>query len=66
MTDFGRTMVASGWATTYVYGGVDFQRVRAYRIGAELGEVGAQGRLPQVRQQLPPREHALTTGATLM
>jgi len=29
-TDFGRTMVSSGWAKTYVYR-VDFQRVAAYR-----------------------------------
>ena len=29
-TDFGRTMVSSGWATTYVYK-VRFQRVSAYR-----------------------------------
>jgi micrococcal nuclease len=29
--DFGRVMVASGWAKTYVYGGTDFQRVAAYR-----------------------------------
>lgn len=29
--DFGRVMVSSGWATTYVYGGTAFERVRTYR-----------------------------------
>lgn len=29
--DFGRAMVASGWATTYVYNHVAFQRVARYR-----------------------------------
>lgn len=42
-TDFGRTMVASGWATTYVYGGVDFQRVRAYRSAQRSAKAARKG-----------------------
>ena len=42
-TDFGRTMVAAGWATTYVYGGVDFQRVRAYRSAQSSAKSARKG-----------------------
>ncbi len=42
-TDFGRAMVASGWATTYVYGGVDFQRVRAYRSAQRSARSARKG-----------------------
>jgi endonuclease YncB( thermonuclease family) len=41
-TDFGRTMVASGWAMTYVYG-VDFQRVTAYRSAQRSAKSARKG-----------------------
>jgi micrococcal nuclease len=41
-TDFGRAMVASGWAKTYVYG-VDFQRVRAYRSAQRSAKSARKG-----------------------
>ena len=41
-TDFGRAMVASGWAKTYVYG-VDFQRVSAYRSAQRSAKSGRKG-----------------------
>ena len=40
--DFGRTMVASGWAKTYVYG-VGFQRVRAYRAAQRAAKAARRG-----------------------
>jgi endonuclease YncB( thermonuclease family) len=42
-TDFGRTMVAAGWAATYVYGGVDFQRVSAYRSAQRSAKSARKG-----------------------
>ena len=42
-TDFGRTMVASGWATTYVYRGVAFQRVSAYRAAQRSAKSARNG-----------------------
>jgi micrococcal nuclease len=39
--DAGEAMVASGWAKAYVYGGVEFQRVSAYR--AAQREAAARG-----------------------
>ena len=41
-TDFGRTMVSSGWATTYVYK-VSFQRVGTVPQRPTVGEVGRRG-----------------------
>jgi len=41
-TDFGRTMVSSGWAKTYVYR-VDFQRVAAYRSAARSAKSAGRG-----------------------
>ncbi len=41
-TDFGRTMVASGWARTYVYG-ADFRRVRAYRSAQRSAKAARKG-----------------------
>ena len=41
-TDFGRAMVASGWAKTYVYG-VDFQRVSAYRSAQRSAKSARKG-----------------------
>lgn len=41
-TDFGRTMVASGWATTYVHR-VDFQRVSAYRDAQRSAKSARKG-----------------------
>jgi micrococcal nuclease len=41
-TDFGRAMVASGWAKTYVYG-IDFQRVRAYRSAQRSAKSARKG-----------------------
>lgn len=41
-TDFGRAMVASGWATTYVYR-VDFQRVSAYRAAQRSAKAARKG-----------------------
>jgi endonuclease YncB( thermonuclease family) len=41
--DFGRIMVASGWATTYVYGGVDFQRVAGYRTAQRAAKAADKG-----------------------
>jgi endonuclease YncB( thermonuclease family) len=42
-TDLGHTMVASGWAATYVYGGVDFQRVSAYRSAQRSAKSARKG-----------------------
>jgi endonuclease YncB( thermonuclease family) len=45
-TDLGRSMIASGWARTYVYG-VDFQRADAYRAAersARSAHRGVHGR----------------------
>lgn len=41
-TDFGRTMVSSGWATTYVYR-VRFQRVNAYRSAEKSARSARRG-----------------------
>lgn len=41
-TDFGRTMVASGWAKTYVYR-VDFQRVNTYRSAQRSAKSAGRG-----------------------
>jgi endonuclease YncB( thermonuclease family) len=41
--DFGRVMVASGWARTYVYGGTDFQRAGAYRTAARSARSAHKG-----------------------
>ena len=41
--DFGQIMVGSGWATTYVYGGVDFQRVAGYRRAQRSAKAGRKG-----------------------
>jgi endonuclease YncB( thermonuclease family) len=41
-TDFGRTMVATGWAKTYVYR-VDFQRVSAYRAAQRSAKSANRG-----------------------
>jgi endonuclease YncB( thermonuclease family) len=41
-TDFGRAMVASGWAKTYVYD-VDFQRVSAYRSAQRAAKSAHKG-----------------------
>lgn len=41
--DFGRVMVASGWAKTYVYGGTDFARVAAYRKAQKAARSARKG-----------------------
>lgn len=41
--DAGEAMVASGWAKPYVYGGVEFERVRAYRAAARRAEGRGSG-----------------------
>jgi endonuclease YncB( thermonuclease family) len=41
-TDFGRTMVSSGWAKTYVYR-VDFQRVGTYRAAQRSAKAAKRG-----------------------
>jgi endonuclease YncB( thermonuclease family) len=41
--DFGRVMVASGWARTHVYGDTDFQRVRSYRKAARAARAARRG-----------------------
>ena len=41
--DFGQIMVGSGWATTYVYGGVKFQRVAGYRRAQRAAKAARRG-----------------------
>ena len=41
--DFGRIMVGSGWAKTYVYGGTAFQRVGAYRKAERAARSARKG-----------------------
>ncbi len=41
-TDFGRTMVSSGWAKTYVYR-LDFQRVSSYRRAQRAAKSARRG-----------------------
>ena len=41
-SDFGRSMVSSGWATTYVYGAA-FERVRAYRAAERSARSAGRG-----------------------
>lgn len=41
--DFGRVMVASGWAKTYVHGGADFERVGAYRKAQRAARSAGKG-----------------------
>ncbi len=41
-TDFGRAMVSSGWAKTYVYK-VDFQRVDRYRSAQKVARTAKRG-----------------------
>ena len=41
--DFGRSMVSSGWAKTYVYGR-DFQRVDTYRAAQSSARKARPGR----------------------
>ena len=56
-TDFGRTMVASGWAKTYVYG-VDFQRVSAYRSAQRSARSARKG----VHRKCAGNFHRTSTG----
>ena len=41
--DAGEAMVASGWAKPYVYGGVEFQRVGAYRLASRAAVARGAG-----------------------
>jgi len=41
--DFGRVMVAAGWAKTYVYGATDFARVASYRKAQKAARSARKG-----------------------
>jgi len=41
--DFGRVMVGSGWATTYVYRDTDFERVSTYRKAERTARAARKG-----------------------
>lgn len=41
--DIGRTQIARGWATTYVYAGKDFRRVDAYRRSENAASRAGRG-----------------------
>jgi micrococcal nuclease len=41
--DAGEAMVTSGWAKPYVYGGVEFERVSAYRAASRAAAARGAG-----------------------